>query len=671
MLFPTVLQRGDEARRPRQELFEHINYQRTLSSEKKIVFPTYFLNAQLDKCSLDILEALVQNPRNRGKSLYDIIEEYVRVEEIVFSNAQANGLSNIDDMDQLRVKLHPLDLGPEDRAIVNEHLPGARLYQYEGALVSSNRGLLHIHDAFAVSESGLPSEHDYKPLLMLLGSGKVSVDSTQTSIDNTVVITTNLEEMHLLEKQLTSSKLLDRIEKIPVNYLLDANAEMDILQRDMANMKEKFEVDPNLLQIAAYFAVMTRLLPPSRPKNAVNWSSEKRQFYSGIHVEQKLMIYAYQAEDPVSTIREIPHWHPFRNEALKLGIELDNPATYEHLISRHPRSIPLSETGLFSVEELRMIDDELMRELWLEHYPNEGKNGLSVRQLQNVMRNTIAHSDGRKVHVGTFLSQLKRLISEGPAIHHWLAVDPKFRVDRKGQNSRKIGQMHLAGGEGEYGDFAGLVKVLQGIYFNQIRREITVSTVDRDPEEIERDLRKYLQHALLANALENKAFAHVMVPRYTFVDPKTGLKIDQPDMNFMSSMERVLAVDIDGAAYRRMMAKKFLEHQNVGEIELEPNKSVISSRNDHLLTAFAEPYHALLSHRRSVNGVNVEQLRDAFFQKRNSPEVYEQFSDDVRNLVEAVLTNMVTRYQYPPSIALDTVVFALRKNIVNFEDMIS
>ena len=671
LLFPTILQRGEETRRPRQELFEHINHQRMLDSERKIVFPTYFQNAQLDKCSMDILEGLVQNPRNRGKSLFDIIEEYVRIEEIVFSNAQANGISNIDDMGNLRVRLHPLDLSPEDRAVVNEHLPGARLYQYEGAMVSSNRGLLHIHDAFAVTEAGNPSEHEYKPLLMLLGSGRVSIDSTQSSIDNTVIITTNLEEMNLLEQQLTSSKLLDRIEKIPVNYLLDANAEMDILQRDLANMKEKFEVDPNLLRIAAYYAVMTRLLPPSRPKNQVNWSTEKRQLYGHITVEQKLAIYAYQAEDPIATIRGLPHWHQFRNEAMKLGIDIDNPATYSHLISRHPQSVPLSETALFSNEELRQIDDGFMRELWLEHYPIEGKHGLSVRQLQNVMRNTIAHSDGRKIHVGTFLSQLRRLIAEGPALHHWLAIDPKYKSDRKTIAGRKIGFVQLAVGEGDYGDFASLVRVVQAIYFNIIRREITVCTVDRDPAEIEGDLRRYIQHALLANALENKAFAHVMVPRFTFIDPKTGAKIDQPDVHFMRSLERVLVPDQDDDNYRRSIAKKFLEHQNSGDIELEHGKSVITSRNDHLLSFFADPYNQLLSHRRSVDGLNVEQLRDAFFQKRNNPEIYDGFPPEIKELVGQILDNMHSRYAYPESIALDTVVFALRKNIIDFNEMIS
>ena len=132
-------------------------------------------------------------------------------------------------------------------------------------MVAANRGLLHIHDAFGGEEDRGPSEEAYKPLLMLLGSGKASIESTQTP---------DRHDRHRDDEprgddaasssQLTSSKLLDRIDEIPVNYLLDAYSEMDILKRDMANIREKYDVDPNLLRVATYFSVLTRLLPAER-----------------------------------------------------------------------------------------------------------------------------------------------------------------------------------------------------------------------------------------------------------------------------------------------------------------------------------------------------------------------------------------------------------------------
>ncbi len=664
LLFPVVLAGGDRPVRPRMEL---IDWAKSAHPDG-LTPPTYYQTATLDKCSIDIIEGLLQNPIHRGKSLFNILEEYVRIEEIVFSNGQAQGIANIDDMADLRVAVRNQDLSPEDRAILDHHLPGYQLRQYSGAMVAANRGILHIHDGFSGMRAN--AEAEYRPLLMLLGSGKASVEATQAFIDSTVIMTTNLEEMERLEKEQTSSKLLDRIEKITVNYLLDANSEMDILRRDMAIMKTEYEVDPNLLRIAAEFAVTTRLLPPNRKKFPENWSERKKQLYRDITPEKKLVMYAYQSEDPIATIKKIPHWHRFRSEAMRLGLDLEHPESLESLIERHPDSMTLHETGLFSTEELSLIDDEFMRELYRENHPIEGRHGISVRQLQNIMRNTIAHSDGRKIHVGTFLSQLKNMINEGPEIHHWLSSKRRYNTEHRTIPARKIGEFRLGPGEGDYGDYPGLVKVVQYLYYNIVSHEITQATVDREPGQIEADLRRYLQYVLLANALENKAFAHIMVPKFSFIHPQTGEKIDKPDVAFMKSLEKVIAPERDPVHYRKEIAKKFLELQSSGEIQLEEGKTVMNSRADTVLTCFHNMYAALLSHRRSVDGIDAENLTNAFFHKKNNPSAYQGYSPEIRGLVETILANMIRRFNYTEAIALDTIVFALRKKIVDFAKMI-
>jgi predicted Ser/Thr protein kinase len=220
LLIPTVLKTEGGISHPRREVFEYINMIR--GEQEKLFIPAYYHYATIDKRILDILDDLLVQPENEGKSLFDILDEYVRIEEISFSNAQAKGIANIDDMKQLPVRTSPDEISKDSRSVLQKHLTGAYNYRYTGAMISANRGLLHIHDAFGIGEGSKPSETEYKPLLMLLGSGKVSLESTQASVDTTVILTTNIEEMELLDKQLTSSKLLDRIERVPVNYLLDA-----------------------------------------------------------------------------------------------------------------------------------------------------------------------------------------------------------------------------------------------------------------------------------------------------------------------------------------------------------------------------------------------------------------------------------------------------------------
>ena len=668
LLFPTSLQQDHEIIHPRRELFGHINRHR--GKHEKIVFPTYYQNASLDKRTLDIVEALLLNPRNAGKTLFDVVEETVRVEEIEFSNAQAKGIANIDDMRQLKVRVEPLDLGRERRMVVDEHLPGARLYHHAGAAVAANRGLLHIHDAFGGGDGGGQREEEYKPLLMLLGSGKAAIESTQTSIDATVIVTTNLEEMGVLERQLTSSKLLDRIEEIPVNYLLDANSEMEILARDIANMRERFDVDPHLLRMAAYFAVLTRLLPPRKSQLPPHWSEEKRKLFPSVTPEQKLFVYAAQAEDPVATIRRLPHWHPFRSEMMKLGINIHDTESFTRLIARQPERWSLERSGVFASEQLKLVDDEFMRELWNEHYPDEGRHGMSVRQLQNIMRDTFASSGGMRVHVGTFFGRLKRVFEGGPGVEHWLPMDARYREGRPPTPMRVVGEMRLAEGEGDYGDYRGLAKVTQALYNSLIRREITEATVNRDPEEIAADLRRYLQHALLAKAHENRAFAHIMIPRFSFVDPGTGEKVDRPDGNYMASLETILAPNRPLEEFRREISQRFLDLQASGELVLEEGRPVISSRRDNVLTCFGPEYTRLLSHRRAVGEVGAEQLSDAFFQKRRAPEKYESLPRPVRDFAETIIVNMERRFHYSKQSALDTILFAIRKEILDFGDIL-
>lgn len=668
LLFPTLLNREEGITHPRQQLFEHIASRQP--EDAHFVIPTFYQNATLDKRSFDILESLLHNPRNAGKSLFDVIEEYVRVEEIEFSNAQAQGIANIDDMNQLRTVIRPIELGREGLEVLAGHMSTNHIYQYTGAIISSNRGLLHIHDAFG-GGNGPMSENEYKPLLMLLGSGKVSAEATQTPIDNTVIVTTNIDEMELLENQLTSSKLMDRIQKVPVNYLLDTNSEMDILRRDMSVMREKYDVDPNLLRIAAYYSVLTRLRPPVQSQFPPQWSVERISLYRSITPEQKMFIFSYQSEDPVNTIRRLPHWHPFRNEALRLGLDItDTKDLHDHLV-RHPNATSLEESGLFSRDQLKLIDDEFMRELWNEHYPHEGQTGISIRQLQNVMRSTIAASDGRKVHVGTFFSILKKMLSEGASLHHWMVEHPEPDGVPHAIPQRKIGSEVLKEGEGAYGDFRGLLQVVKALYYNIISREITVALVDRDPEQIEADLRKYIQHCLLALANDNKAFSHIMVPRFTFIDPGTGMKVDRPDHAYMGSVEKVLAPSEGAVSYRRKIAEKFLDLQNSGELRIAQNKSAVTSKDDNLLTCYAREYTTMLSHRKSAGEINIPELEDAFYQKRNAPSKYHTYPAVIRNMVESVLDNLVTRYGYSRKVALDTVVFALRKNIVEFSKIIS
>ena len=133
-----------------------------------------------------------------------------------------------------------------------------------------------------------------------------------------------------------------------------------------------------------------------------------------------MFIYNAQSTDPIRTIKTLPPLHPFRSEATKLGIDLNDHKTYIDKIKIRTDCVTLEESSLFSNDELKMIDDEFIRMLRKESYPEEGKHGISVRQLQNIIRDTAASSDGKKMTVNQFIQQLQKIIVEGRDLHPWL-----------------------------------------------------------------------------------------------------------------------------------------------------------------------------------------------------------------------------------------------------------
>ena len=675
---------------------------RKIHGNEKINIPPYFHRASLDKVSLDIIEALMRNPKHAGMSLFDILDKFIRVERTPLSCAQAVGISNIDNMELLQTKVRT-EIPKRLLEVVENHAPGVRLKYYEGAIVSSNRGVLHIHDAFTCTGKDSIDEREYKPLLMLFGSGRVSIESTQTAIDNVVLLTTNLEEMELLEGHLTASKLLDRIEKVPVNYLLDFNSELKIIERDLKPLLERYDVDPSLLPLAAYFAVLTRLLPPiDIPPWADDWDSEKKEFYRNLTPEQKLFLYAFSFDDPVKATKKLPLFHPFRNEAKRVGIDPEDPESLRKHFKNDGPALKLENTGVFQIGELRHIDESLIRALWQEHYPNEGKFGISVRQIQNIMRDTIASSDGLYIFARDFIEQVLNMITkEGEDYNHWLKIDDSVKeliVDHK-VRSRNIGVVELGRGECGYCEYDKIPYLLKALWYMDIVRHVTIATVDRDPERIESDLRQYVQNCLLYMAKKNTRFGHRLVSKFSFIDIKSGEEIDRPQLKFMKAIEKVLVTSDEniskavanevfsndgaikalqgetpefdkwGDSLRIHIAEKFLDLQKDEEIVLEEGKNVMFSSNDGFTQHFWAEYSVLLSNRRTDGKINPVELEKAFFIIKNNPKD-EAVSEQAMEFAKKIIANMNTMFNYSEKIAVDTVTFALTNEIFEFQDIV-
>ncbi|GAG19301.1 unnamed protein product, partial [marine sediment metagenome] len=261
---------------------------------------------------------------------------------------------------------------------------------------------------------------------------------------------------------------------------------------------------PNFFKIAAYFSVMSRLYPPKDAPDNIKqkWPANKGIFYTNLTPDQKMVIYASKTYDIKNMLYNLPYWHSFCQEARQLGIDLKKPETYQHHIEQHPDAVDLKECGLFLDKELEFIDDELKEHLRKEHFPIEGDKGISTRQMQNIVRDVILKSDNRKITVSLFLDQLKNIIDESSYINSWIKMSKELSEDKH-----------------EYFDIEKLIDILECLYWEHLRKELTISITDRDPKSIELDLRKYMQYSMLHYARTyNKRFQKTMIQKFSFID---------------------------------------------------------------------------------------------------------------------------------------------------------
>jgi predicted Ser/Thr protein kinase len=555
-------------------------------------------------------------------------------------------------MSMLKSEIKKTTLHRRDVEAVTKHLPNLDLYQYQGALVSSNRGILHIHDAFDVNnESALIQK--YKPLLLLLGSGKINVESTQIPLDNVTLMTTNLEEMANLEKYLTSVKLLDRIEKIPINYLIDVNAEIDLLKRDIHGYKRDYDIDPNFFKIAAYFSVMSRLCPPKEPKD--EWVANKGIFYENLTPDQKMFIYASKTNNIEQLLYNLPYWHPFCTEARHLGIDLKKPDTYKDKIQQHPDAVDLKDCGLFKDKELGYIDEDLKDHLRREHYPKEGNKGISTRQMQNILRDVILKSDNRKITVSLFLDQLKGILEESSYINSWITITKE-----------------LASEDHDYFEIEKLINTLECLYWAHLNKELTISITDRDPKQIEYDLRKYLQHVLLHHAKSMTKLKKVLIEQFSYVDSNGGGKVTEPNYEYMESIESILHNKYINSTeeFRKGISQRLLDGIHDKDIMLKSTGDIINSSDDNIIQMFIKEHKKLLSNARTNDSLNTDKLKDAFFHKQNNPEEYGKCSAKIKQMCEKVINNMKMNFGYSNDTALEAILYGFRHDIIKLSKII-
>lgn len=149
------------------------------------------------------------------------------------------------------IDISKMDLYPED---------DPRIFSLNGAFNVGNRGLVEFIEIFkndveylhtiitATQEKAIPSP----------GKGAMIY------FDGLIIAHSNEAEWNRFKSDHTNEAILDRIVKIEVPYCLELNEEIKIYEKILKKSNFKAHIAPHTMEIAAMFAILTRILPSEK-----------------------------------------------------------------------------------------------------------------------------------------------------------------------------------------------------------------------------------------------------------------------------------------------------------------------------------------------------------------------------------------------------------------------
>jgi predicted Ser/Thr protein kinase len=156
------------------------------------------------------------------------------------------------------------------------------LFQPRGPLVDANRGLLEYND--------LLKRHidTFKYLLVTCENGQVTLERSTLYLDTVFIGSTNEMLLDAFKEYADFASFKGRLELVRVPYLRRPSQELLIYQDQVPEQGLGRHLAPHTLELAAFWAVLTRLRKPSPPDNATD---ELKEALSTITPLDKALLY--------------------------------------------------------------------------------------------------------------------------------------------------------------------------------------------------------------------------------------------------------------------------------------------------------------------------------------------------------------------------------------------
>jgi predicted Ser/Thr protein kinase len=219
--------------------------------EKRPRFPhDSFLNGDLCQKCKAIYDALLHAYHGDWRKVL----RHVQVERYFVSKRYRMGAISIEPQGNVDASVRPLN--HEHSWNIPPVLRNIALYSPVGDIVDANRGILEYSDFLK-----RPLEAS-KYLLTTCEQGTVNLTNCMAYLDLVIMATSNEKQLNVFKRSPDFSSFKGRIELIAVPYLLRFLTEVDLYKKLIHSFSRERHVTPHASEVAALWAVLTRLRRP-------------------------------------------------------------------------------------------------------------------------------------------------------------------------------------------------------------------------------------------------------------------------------------------------------------------------------------------------------------------------------------------------------------------------
>jgi len=202
------------------------------------------------------------------------VAEHIKVRRLLLSEKDRVGIGTFQPKDEKNQDSTELTGDINYRKIAEFGSDSdPRAFNFDGEFCIANRGIIEFVEmlkldvAFLYDLLGASQEHRVKPKKF-----------AQTSIDEVIIGHTNEPEYRRLQNNEYMEALRDRTIKIDIPYITKPTEETKIYKKDFNKQKVSAHIAPHTLEIAALWAVLSRLEEPSNHKLSL---LQKSKLYDG------------------------------------------------------------------------------------------------------------------------------------------------------------------------------------------------------------------------------------------------------------------------------------------------------------------------------------------------------------------------------------------------------